>query len=195
MSTAGELDERLRQAVTEVEHHVAEAGWDQPGRLFALVPTAELLEAEPQLAAQLGLGAGDAVPAGLTPVEQEVDAGPGSLEALLPRIGWPESVVGTIAVVERVVLPPEAEDAVPDDADEAVTYAANHPDREDVRIVVGVLRGGETHCVLRLRSHDDEQQLVHGPDLVPSLLSALRGTLDEASGSTTPHHGEDGDHG
>ena len=40
----------LLSVVTEVEAHVAEAGWDQPLQLFALVDTEELLRAEPQLA-------------------------------------------------------------------------------------------------------------------------------------------------
>ena len=43
-----------------------------------------------------------------------------------------------------------------------------------------MLRAGEAHCVLRLRSHDDEEHLVHGADLVPGLVSALRETLEEA---------------
>lgn len=33
----------LRTAVREIEGYAAEAGWDQPARLFALVPTADLL--------------------------------------------------------------------------------------------------------------------------------------------------------
>jgi hypothetical protein len=47
-----------------------------------------------------------------------------------------------------------------------------------VRIAAGVLRGGEVHCVLRMRSHDDDNSLLHGPDLVPGLVAALRGTLE-----------------
>ena len=47
-------DDGLRTAVLEIERHAAEAGWDQPARLFALVETAHLLEREPQLAASIG---------------------------------------------------------------------------------------------------------------------------------------------
>ena len=36
------VDPHLRTAVLEIESHAAEAGWDQPARLFALVPTADL---------------------------------------------------------------------------------------------------------------------------------------------------------
>src|SRR4051812_33960688 len=59
----------LFHVVGEVEEHVAEAGWDQPPHLFALVDTEELLRAEPQLARTMGLVA--ALPGGLTPIAQE----------------------------------------------------------------------------------------------------------------------------
>lgn len=165
----------LRVAVVEVEKHAGESGWDQPARLYALVPTAELAAAEPELADELGIGDGSADL--FTPVEQELDEQSGSLEQLLGRIMWPDGVVGALAVVERVVLPPEAEAEVPDDASAAATFAAGHPDRDDVRIAVGVLRGGPSHCVLRMRSHDDDNALIHGPDVVPGLVEALRETL------------------
>lgn len=168
----------LRSVVLEVERHVSDEGWDQPGRLFALVPTAELVAAEPALAGELGIGDGPVE--GLTPVEQEVeDEHAAALERLLPQIGWPESVSGAAVVLERVVLPPEVEQAMPAGPDEAAAFAAGHPSREEVRLVVGVLRSGEAHCVLRLRSHDSDDQLVQGADLVPGLVSALRQTLDE----------------
>ena len=48
----------LPRLVREIESHVAEGGWDQGARLFALVPTAELLAREPGLAAVLGSRAG-----------------------------------------------------------------------------------------------------------------------------------------
>jgi hypothetical protein len=172
----GLVDEGLRAAVLEVEHYVSDDGWDQPGRLFALVPTDELLEAEPELAIELGVHANtfDA----LTPVEQEIDGEVRSLEDLLSRIAWPSTVAGVVAVVERLVLPSSAEPEVPEEQARAMAYAAEHPAREDVRIAAGVLRAGEAHCVLRLRSHDDEDHLVQGPDLVPGLLAALRETLE-----------------
>ena len=40
----------LTLAALDTERHVAASGWDQPVRLFALVPTADLLEREPHLA-------------------------------------------------------------------------------------------------------------------------------------------------
>ena len=47
----------LVASLMEIERHVAGLGWDQPARLFALVPTVELIEAEPQLAEHLTGGA------------------------------------------------------------------------------------------------------------------------------------------
>ncbi len=165
----------LRRAVVEAEGHASEAGWDQPGRLFALVLTAELAEAEPELAAELG--ASDGTASLFTLVEQELEDQAESLEELLGRISWPETVAGTLAVVERVVLPPEVEDDVPDDPEAAAQFAAEHPQREDVRIAVAVLRTGETHCVVRMRAHDSDDALLHGTDIVPTLVLALRETL------------------
>ncbi len=179
MSEAGDgLSEQalaLRIAVVEVEQHASHAGWDQPARLFALVPTAELAAAEPELAAELGLsvGTGELI----TSVEQELDDQSGSLEQLLAGITWPDGVVGTLAVVERLVLPPAAEADVPGDTKAASVFAAQHPRREEVRIAAGVLRSGERHCVVRLRSHDSDDALIHGPDVVPGLVEALRETL------------------
>ncbi len=170
----------LRMAVVEVEQHASGSGWDQAARLFALVPTVELAAAEPQLATELGLT--DGTEQLLTPVEQELDAHQQSLEELLGEIMWPESVVGALAVLERVVLPPEAEVAVPSEPAAAIAFAAGHPEREDVRIAVGVLRSGEAHCVLRMRSHDSDDALIHGTDVVPDLVVALRETLVEQDG-------------
>jgi hypothetical protein len=165
----------LRVSVVEVERHASDAGWDQPARLYALVPTRELAAAEPELAAELGIA--DATADLYTPVEQALHEHEGSLEGLLEHISWPPSVVGALAVVERLVLPPEAEESVPDDPVTAGAFAGAHPDREDVRIAVGVLRGGQAHCVLRMRSHDSDDALMHGPELVPGLVRALHETL------------------
>lgn len=167
----------LRMAVVEAERHTSADGWDQPGRLFALVATGDLVAAEPDLAIELGISNGTANL--FTPVEQELSDPVESLEELLARITWPDTVAGTMAVVERVVLPPEAEAEVPDDPETASAFAAEHPDHEDVRIAVGVLRSGESHSVVRMRSHDSDDALLHGSDMVPSLVVAMRETLTE----------------
>src|SRR5205823_5836164 len=48
-----ERREALLAALVELEHHVAEGGWDAPPRLFALVETDALAAAEPDLARAL----------------------------------------------------------------------------------------------------------------------------------------------
>lgn len=171
----GDIDPALATAVLELEAHAAEAGWDQPARLYALVDTAELLAAEPALADLMGLDAATAAGT-LTPVEQEPLAG--ELEEQLQAIAWPADVAGCAAVVERLVLPPDADAAIPDDPAAAAEFARQHPDRQEVRIVAGATRAGATYCALRLRAHDDAASVVGGADVVPALLDLLRATLE-----------------
>ena len=164
----------LQTAVREVEAHAALAGWDSPARLFALVPTDDLVRREPGLAARLRLdqrtGSG-----GLTPVEQEPLPPDRALDQVLARIEWPDAVAGAAAVVERVVLPPAAEAHL--GAEEAERVAAEHPDRDEVRVAAGVLRDGRGHCVVRLRSADSDDARVEGEDVVPGLVRLLSATL------------------
>jgi hypothetical protein len=168
----------LVATVEEIEEYVAADGWDQGARLYALVPTAELLDREPQLAAALGLDPA-ATEEGLTPIEQDTGHAPALLEELLATIVWPAEVVGCVAAVERVVLPPEADADLPEDPAEAAAYAAGHPLRQEVRLVAGVTRTGASYCALRMRAHDQAQSVVAGPDLVPGLIELLRTTLEE----------------
>ena len=173
-----DTDPALAAAVLEIESHIAESGWDQPARLYALVDTAALVEREPTLAAAMGLD--DASEQGsLTPVEQDQLAPDQPLESVLESIVWPSGVTGCAAVVERLVLPPDADAEIPEDPARAEEYAREHPDRQEVRIVAGATRGGSTYCALRLRAHDDAQSVVGSTDLVPALLELLRSTLDE----------------
>jgi hypothetical protein len=53
--------------------------------------------------------------------------------------------------------------------------AADHPNRQEARLVAAVLRAGGEACVMRLRNHED---LVTGPDLAPNLTAALHATFD-----------------
>jgi hypothetical protein len=174
---APEADPVLRTAVREIEAHASEAGWDQPARLYALVPTTDLLAREPQLAAAMGID--EATAAGsLTPVEQDQMPVDRTLEQTLEHIMWPAEVFGCAAVVERLVLPPDADADLPDDPAAAEEYAASHPDRQEVRIVAGATRDGSTYCTLRLKSHDDDKSVVESTDLVPGLLELLLNTLE-----------------
>ncbi len=174
---APEVDAVLRAAVREIETHASEAGWDQPARLYALVPTSDLLVREPALAAAMGLD--EATASGsLTSVEQDDVPLDKPLEGVLEQIMWPPEVFGCAAVVERLVLPPGADAQLPDDARSAEQYAAEHPDRQEVRIVAGATRDGSTYCALRLRAHDDPLSVLESPDRVPALLELLRSTLE-----------------
>ena len=157
----------LLTVAREVEDFVASAGWDQAPQLFALVPTAELLAKQPELAETLEANVS------ITPISQEAlpDA---DLAAALAGIIWPEAVHGCALAQEIVVLPPEAEAGLPD-GEQLRQAAAEHPQRQDARLVAAVLRDGSAVCVLRLRGA--ENQLVESPDLAPNLTQALLATL------------------
>lgn len=171
----------LADAVREIEHHVAAAGWDAPVRVFALVRTQAALASEPGLAAQLDpevLAAAQADDRHLTSVEQEGLPTATDLEGLLAGLSWPPAVDGAAVTVERVVLPPGAEADLPEDPQAALAALLAHPARQDVRIAVGVLRDGPAWCALRTRAHDSDDAVGQGPDLVPGLVEAVRATLD-----------------
>lgn len=179
-STGDPLTSPLQSVVGEVEGHVAEAGWDQPPQLFALVQTEQLLRTEPQLASTMGLVAGD--PASLTPIAQE-SLGDGPLDEQLASVVFGEEVLGVVLVHEVLVLPPSAEAAL-EDVEDPAAAAAEHPERREVRMAVGVVRGGGQACVLRLRGQElagerQDDERVTGPDLAPGLVAALAATLDE----------------
>jgi hypothetical protein len=163
-------DSPLRRAALEVEAYVTAEGWDQAPRLFALVATADLIAREPALADQLSSD-----PDSITPVEQELDPAR-ELEDLLTEIVWPDAVIGCAAVIERLMLPPEAEETLPDDPEALVAAAAAHPDRREVRLVAAVTRDGRAHSAVRAKQPDDAE-LLEGPDLVPGLIEHLRNTL------------------
>lgn len=164
-------DSPLRRAALEMEAHVAADGWDQAPRLFALVSTADLISQQPDLADQLASDSGE-----ITLVEQDGVPADRPLEDLLTEIAWPDSVLGCAAVLERIMLPPEAEATLPDDPDEMVTAAAAHPDRQEVRLIAAVTRDGAAHSAVRARV-PAEAELLEGPDLVPGLIEQLRQTL------------------
>ncbi|HSO03929.1 MAG TPA: PPA1309 family protein, partial [Candidatus Limnocylindrales bacterium] len=88
-------------------------------------------------------------------------------------------------VVERIVLPPEAEAAVADRPD-AAAVAREHPAAQAMRIVVAVTKDGQQVSVLRLRGapgadgsppSDAEDSVLTGHDLVPGLAEALIATF------------------
>lgn len=167
----------LERVAAEIEAYVGQAGWDQLPMLFALVPT-RVLAADP--AARAYLDNPDAeIPAGsITPVAQEA-LPDGPLDEALAGIGWPDEVIGCALTQEILMLPPSAESELTDlDGPEAASAAATHPNRQEARLVVAVLRDGPVSSLLRLRgSGDGPQDLLSGPELAPNLAAALAETL------------------
>ncbi|TLW90560.1 hypothetical protein FFT09_19585 [Saccharomonospora piscinae] len=172
---------RVAALVREVEEFVASGGWNQAPQLFALVPTADLLREQPDLAGQLDDDAE------FTPVAQD-ELPEGDLAEALGRIAWPEAVHGCALVQEIVILPPDAESELPGvDADAASEQdtqrlrraAADHPRRTEARLAAAVLRDGSASCVMRLRglAPDDTDEIIESPELAPNLVEALAATL------------------
>jgi hypothetical protein len=168
------LSDALAAAVMEVERHVGAGGWDQPARLFALVPTEELVAAAPELAAQLGTDHPDGH---LSSIEQDDFHGGMDLTEALAHIAWPATVGGCVLSLERAFLPSQYESDLPDDPALASDVVANHPHRQELRLVTGVLRDGTRHAVGRLRT--DPFELLGGADLAPGLATALLATLED----------------
>lgn len=179
-STPNPRQDAVLRAVLELEQHVAAAGWDGPVRLFALVHTASALARDPNLARQLPpdvVAAAQDDSEHLTAVEQDGLPEVGSLEELLGSLAWPSTVDGVALVVERIVVPPEAESDLPVDEEAALEWLQTHPQRRDVRLAAGVLRDGTAASAVRARDHDSDDQVAVGPDLVPGLVAALAATL------------------
>lgn len=184
-----EQKDALIAALVELEHHVGAAGWDQPARLFALVRTDELIAAEPELAAHLGLRtSAEGFPEGaLSSIEQDEFRAVGGVERtgdapeeadlprVLARISWPDAVAGCALALERSFLPAKYETDLPADPAAAERHVAGHEHRQDLRLVVGALRDGSTHALARLVDHPDE--LLSGPELAPGVVWVLAATL------------------
>lgn len=156
----------LRSAVTEVEVHVAQAGWDGPARLFALVDAAAVagaFTAAPQAEAEVTPPA-DA----LVAVEQDQVPAIEDDTALIEFLGsitWPDQVVGCVLSLER-------------------SLSSSAGDGRDVRIVAGVLRPDEPGAALpgwgvaRLREYDSPDAVLSGEHLVEGLVEILAVTFD-----------------
>ncbi|KOV58280.1 hypothetical protein ADL01_38210 [Streptomyces sp. NRRL WC-3618] len=170
----------LTRAVLEIDEYASSLGWDQPARLFALVDNASLRVQEPALAAQLDL-ADEQKTTGLTPIEQdEIPAGK-PLDEFLATIAWPDAVVGCALTVERLMLPPSAEASVPQGLSDKklAAWVAAHPDRQEVRMTVAVMRDGTRDSAVRLREKDAATEVLTGSGLVPGLAEALSATFAE----------------
>lgn len=161
----------------EIERHVATGGWDAPIRLFALALAKNALAQHPELAGELPSDVqADAIndETTLFSIEQEGLPPVDTLEELLGRIVWPAGVDGAALAVERIILPPSAEVTLPEDPVEAEKMLAEHPDRQDVRIVASVLRTGESWCAIRMRKFDDDAKVLSGANLIPGIVEGLK---------------------
>ncbi len=167
------LNEALAASLLEIERHVGTAGWDQQARLFALVPTTDLVRAVPELRAHLGADRPDDH---LSCVEQDGFHSGRDLAEALAHLAWPPSVAGCAVAVERAFLPAADEADLPDDPQLAAQAVTDHPHRQELRLVTGVLRDGSRHAVARLR--DQPEHLLGGPELAVNLATALLATLD-----------------
>ena len=96
----------------------------------------------------------------------------------LARLAWPPAVVGVLIALERIVLPPEVEAALPEDPAAALQALAAHPDRADVRLVAAATRDGRETCLLRQRANDRDDRVAMDRGIAPGLLAALKATLD-----------------
>ncbi|MDO4887794.1 MAG: PPA1309 family protein [Actinomycetaceae bacterium] len=174
------MENAIEKAVREIDSHVAKGGWDGPVRVFALIRSAPALAANPELAGQLPADV-DLNAAGrddsLFSVEQEGLPAANSVEELLAQIAWPATVDGAAISLERVTMPSDAEGEIPDDPIEAEAFVARDPRRQDIRMVVGVMRSGESWCTIRMRSHDRDADVLSASDLVPEMIEALSTTF------------------
>ncbi|MCX4527962.1 MULTISPECIES: PPA1309 family protein [unclassified Streptomyces] len=169
----------LTRACLEIDEYAAGLGWDQPARLFALVDTAKLRKQEPRLASQLGLDQDDTGKTSLTPIEQDKLPAGTALDKFLGTIQWPPSVAGCALTVERLMLPPSAEASVPEGLTDKqlAKWVAGHPERQEVRLTVAVLRDGSRESAVRLREKDSSTEVLTGGGLVPGLAEALAATF------------------
>lgn len=171
----------LASELRSLEQYVAADGWDAPIRVFALVHTAQALIETPSIAEEIppeAIELSKIDPYALLAIEQDGLPQVPNLEALLAQLAWPQSVDGVAISVEQFVVPPHAREDLDESPQAQVSALMEHPDRDDVRIVVGVLRTGEAWCVLRYRSHDSEDQVAQSSTAVPGLIDALRTTLE-----------------
>ncbi|WP_062984518.1 PPA1309 family protein [Nocardia anaemiae] len=183
----------LARSVREVAEFVDAEGWGRPPQMFALVPTVDLVAAEPGLLDQLDQGSE------LTPIAQEsfpedITGGSMALDEFLATTSWPDAVSGCVLVQEIVVLPPDAESTLDDAltplladheaADAAARAAAEtHPGRRTARLFAAVLRTGADLCLLQVKPEDDvddfgDLDLRTYPNLAPNLIEALHHTME-----------------
>ncbi|WP_431952717.1 PPA1309 family protein [Nocardia lijiangensis] len=183
----------LSRAVREVAEFADAEGWGRPPQMFALVPTTDLVAAEPGLLDQIDQG-DELTPIAQEPLPDDITGGSMALDEFLATTSWPPAVKGCVLVQEIVVLPPDAESTLDDAlaplladneaADAAARAAAEaHPGRREARLFAAVLRDGASLSLLQIRPQDDEDDfgdldLRTYPNLAPNVIEALHHTLE-----------------
>ncbi len=170
----------LKEAALELEKHVAQAGWDAPIRLFALINTQSALAKNPKIATELPsetVAKAKNDPHLLFSVEQENLPSAESIDEFLGQIMWPDEVDGAALCIERIALPPDAEAELPASEPEAILAINNHPQRQEIRILVAVLRNGEAWNVIRMKNYDTDDMVLSDSTLAPELTRALNATF------------------
>lgn len=150
----------LADTVRELDQHVADAGWDQQARLFAIVPTADLALDHPELIS--GETAGQ-----FMFVEQDAPLDNENLIASLEQITWPAEISGAAIAIERLISMQPDEDIDPDESSQT----------QELRIIALVMRDGTNVNAIRQRLFDDKNDVAVSSDLVPALNKALLQTF------------------
>ena len=165
----------LQETVLEIERECAKAGWSRGIVLYALVPTADVIESAPEMAAALA----DKSPTSLTAIEQEDVELTGTIEDFLGTISWSAEVFGAALVLERVIVNEEPPSEFEGELSEAALAEWVVEHGQEVRMVVGVLRDGSKECAMRMRAYDDENAIMGGSELLPGMAEALALTFAE----------------
>lgn len=150
----------LAETVRELDQHVAEGGWDQAARLFAIVLTADLATDHPELVSDSKAGQ-------FMFVEQDAPIDNENLIGSLEQISWPAEITGAALAIERLIS------MQPDQEIDADTESQT----QELRIIALVMRDGTNINAIRQRLHDDETNVAVASDLVPALNKALLQTF------------------
>lgn len=164
----------LNKAMIEAVEFVHAEGWDAPPTLFALVPTDLLVD---QLEELDRLDDDAVTPLTLVVQDLPETIRPGSeeLAEYVARVAWPTQVEGVILAQEIIFR---------DTSDPEFT------EPRPARLFSGVLRGDELEqTLLQLRPteqeleegglfYQDEIELRGGPNVAPTVIAALRYSLE-----------------
>jgi len=153
-------DSALTETVRELDQHVADSGWDQTARLFAIVPTLDLAKDHPELVSSDDAGQ-------FMFVEQDAELDNENIIGSLEQISWPAQITGAAIAIERLIS------MQPDDEIDPLAES----ETQELRIIALVMRDGRNINAIRQRSFDDTNDVAVASDLVPALNQALMQTF------------------